>query len=640
MRRQYLGLSLLGVLLSLTLLPPLFGSMSVGPVIVNAAPPTPGPFDLNATTPLVSFEAYTPANPEGNSSLLSILVFLVNASDIGECKDGDLTVHEFRVHNATDEVLMFNDTLEYIPGKGWTVEHYELLPTGLPVGNNYKVRCYFERDTGTEIWTNLTQWSIPFTYHHSITLAIPDYTYIGDTSDTIDVSIEHITSSIWGTLIDANTTLIFLNADNTTDITLFENRLVYNISSTYWEVDELNISVLVPGQSYKIRGSANYSLVSPFHEGDGGVSDAFTFKGPYLRVAQPSIIYVGRDIQTLNITVDWVWHSVFGYLDDTEVTLSNFSISLAFGTTGIIINGSLLWNGTGSNWYFAPFNVSYYVDQGDLVIGDTYNVTAFFIAPEQSGRPSVNNTSPFSDSFLIDFTPPSIDDIFLNPDSPQDDQWVVVTGEISDDALIDTVILSYQNGSQWINVTMQGLQGKLANFSAAIPPFPERTVVQYRIYVNDTQNAWNNSMVQYTVADTAPVISFISYLPQNPTTANHVTINATVTDGTGLTSVQLQYSYDGINWIAPQDMTSLGNDIYQIALPPYPQTLPSLEFRSVIFRISATDVYDNVRDSANQAYQVHGTLPALDPATSLLIIAVIGLTGVVLIILYKVYERY
>ncbi|MFX1405265.1 MAG: hypothetical protein ACFE9D_12470, partial [Promethearchaeota archaeon] len=77
MRRQILGYSLLIVLLTLTLFPPLFGYSPQAPAVVRADIPTPGPNDLNATTPLVAYEPYTPANPEGNSSHLGVLVTLV-----------------------------------------------------------------------------------------------------------------------------------------------------------------------------------------------------------------------------------------------------------------------------------------------------------------------------------------------------------------------------------------------------------------------------------------------------------------------------------------------------------------------------------------------------------------------------------
>ncbi len=638
MRRQIQGILLLTLLVTLTLLPPLLGVFPTAPALVNASPQTPGPNDLNATTPLISYEEWTVANPSGNSSLLNVVVTLVNASDIGECTNSDLTVHTFSVLFTSNSSVVFTDNLEYNPLFGWTVQNYSLLQWNLKP-ETYKVRAYFERFTGTETWNTTTADSKSFLYKHRTTIAVPDYTYIADTSDTIDVFVEYIASSIWGILTEANTTLVFQPLENTSATETFVNVLQYNVSSTYWETYELNISVLIPDQSYKIICSANYSVVPPFHEGISPTSDSFTFRGPYLRVAQPRIIYVGRDVQTLNITVDWVWHSIFGFLNDTEVSLSNFSIFLATGSGGALINETLNWNSTGENWYFSLLNVSYYVELGNLSIGQYYNVSAFFISPERSGRPAVQNDSPFSEPFVIDFDPPSIDDIKIDPSSPKDYQWVIITGELSDDALIDTVILSYYNGSQWINMTMLGTMGSHANFTASIPPFPERQIVEYRIYVNDTQNAWNTSSNQYTVADTLPVISFITHLPLNPSDIDPVTINATITDGTGVQTVFLQYTFDGIFW-ATLEMVNLGDDVYQVILPRYPQQLSSNEFKSVVFFIQASDVFDNTRVSANLAYQVQGTIPGLDPATSLLILAVIGLAGVALIILYKIYERY
>lgn len=638
MRRQTLGLSLFIVLLTLTLLPPLFGHSLTAPPLVDAGPVIPGPNDLNATKPFVANDDWTPATPYGNTSLLDVIVSLVNASDIGECKADDLTVHTFTVLFANDDSEVFEDNLEYIPSTGWAVIDYNLLQWNLTI-DSYKVRCFFERDTGTEIWNTTTEDSDTFSYNPRLTITEPEYTYIADTSDTIDITVERISSTIWGIITTANTTIIFQNASGTGDMELFYNVLQYNITSNKWEVDELNISILVPDQSYKVRVQANYSLVQPYHDGISPTSDAFTFRGPYLRISRPHILYIGRTVQNLNITVDWVWHSVFGYLNDTEVTVSNFSIYLSTGVGGALFNGTLTWNSSGGNWYFAPLNISYYVEQGIFTIGEYYNVSAFFVAPPRSGRPSVQNLSPFSMPFIVDYDPPSIDFASINPASPKDYEWVVVTGQISDDALIDTVLLSYYNGTQWINVTMSGTPGKQANFTASIPPFPEREVIEYRIYVNDTQNVWSSSTVQYTVADTLPVISFINQLPIHPRDTDSVTINATVTDGTGVQTVVLKYTYDGISWIS-LPMEHIGADVYQAIIPQYPQLLLDYDFRSVIFLIEATDVYDNIRESANLAYQVQGTLLSVDPAISLLIVAVIGIVGVALILLYKVYERY
>ncbi len=639
MHRQFLGISLLVILAALTLIPPLFG-YPLTPVIDGADLVTPGPNDLNATDPIIDYSLYTPANPTGNSSLLDVIVERVDASDIGECKTGDLVNHTFGVYYDANDSLVFEADLQYISGTGWAALNYSLLSTGLAEGLIYKVRAFFARDTGIEIWNTTTAFSTTFTYTHSITIEFPNFTYIGDTSDTIDVIIEHISSSIWGPLTQANTTLIFQEADNVSSVVQFINVLQYNVSTTFWEVDELNISVLIPGVSYQIRTSANYSLRQPYHDGIGPTSERFTFQGPYLRVAQPNILYIGRDIQLLNITIEWVWHSIFGYLNETDVTLSNFSVYLASGS-GALVNETLIWNSSDANWYFLNFNISYYIEQGIFTIGESYNVSATFHSPSKSGRPAVNSTSPFSLSFLIDRDPPSIDKTILDPSNPSDSEFVVVTSQISDDARIALVILSYHNGTNWLNLTMRGPLTKLANFTAAIPPLPEQSIIQYRIYAKDTQNAWANSTIQsYTVANTPPLIAYVSYLPRNPTDMDTVTVNATVTDGTMVALVELYYSYDGVIWSIPLEMVQLENNIYQVVIPRYPQPLPSYQFKSVIFRISAEDSFGNIQDSANYAYIVKGTVPAIDPSTSLLILAAIGLTIVVLIFLYKVYERY
>ncbi|MFW9831186.1 MAG: hypothetical protein ACFFD8_05380, partial [Candidatus Thorarchaeota archaeon] len=216
----------------------------------------------------------------------------------------------------------------------------------------------------------------------------------------------------------------------------------------------------------------------------------------------------------------------------------------------------------------------------------------------------------------------------------------VLTAEISDDALIDFVFCKYNNGTHWINITMRGTRSKLANFTAAIPNFPERFEVQYQIWVNDTQNTWyNSSILSYTVTDTPPIIAFVTYTPTRPLDTSVVIVNATVTDGTAVAQVNLYYSYDGVLWSIAIPMTNIEGDVYQAAIPPHP-AMPNYQFDSVLFQIEAIDTYDTARLSPIYAFLVQGTLFAIDPVTGLLAISVIGITIVVLIILSKIYERY
>ncbi len=638
MQRRILGFSLLFVLTTLTLLSPLFGFQPTNLGIVMADPFTPGPTDLNATTPIISYDEFTPANPNGNSSLLDVVVTLVNASDIGECKDGDLSRATFGVHFNVNSSVVFQDNLTYVEGLGWAALNYSLLEQNLNY-SSYKVSCHFERIVGPETWVNITKFSSTFIYSHRLTIAKPDFTYIGDTSDTIDVHVAHISSTIWGSLTEITTTsLVFEEVDDPSNVTTFIDVLQYNLTSTQWEVNELNISELVPNLYYKILVVATYSIRLPYHSGVGTKSDAFRFQGPYLRIAEPVVMYIGRNMQILNITVDWVWHSIFGYLNDSDLDAANFSIYLAIGGAALV-NGTLTWNGTSSAWDLINLNISYYIEEGIIAIGEYYNVTTFFNALARSGRPAVNASSPFSSPFLIDRDPPNVNRAFISPDVPTDEDFVRVTGEISDDALIEDVICSYFNGTSWINITMRGTPSKLANYTATIPRFSERFVVQYRIYASDTQSAWTNSTVfSYTISDTSPVIGYVSYGPSNPTDMNTVTVNATVTDGTAVSAVQLYFSFDGINFISVE-MQHIGNSIYQAIIPPHTR-MSSFEFAPVFFRVEATDVFGNTRVSANFAFLVQGTLFGINPAMGLLTICIIALIVVVLIMLYKVYERY
>jgi hypothetical protein len=86
-------------------------------------------------------------------------------------------------------------------------------------------------------------------------------------------------------------------------------------------------------------------------------------------------------------------------------------------------------------------------------------------------------------------------------------------------------------------------------------------------------------------------------------------------------------------------MQGIGNSIYQVTIPAH-GSLPSYQFASVLFRVEAFDIYDNLRQSADYAYIVQGTLPSIDPLYGLLLLSVTALAVVVIIILFKVYQQF
>jgi hypothetical protein len=636
LRRRIFSSTILFILAIFTLIPPLAGfGATPPPVLALNAPPVPGA-DLNATGFSINYQ-WDSVQAQGNSSRVDVIVQEVNASDIGPCEAGDLSLHTFTVYNNTGDTRVFTDNLEY-NGSMWVAINYSLIQhTNMTVGVYYII-CNFTH--AVQGWTTSTNPSPTFTYTHTITISEPTFTYIADTSYTIDIFVDEIRSSIWGALTETSSNyIIFQETLNASAITQFINELTYNSTSEQWERDELNISSLTGETEYTIKVTATYGLTFPLHTGSGSPSVPFTYLSPYLVITIPDITYIGREFQLLNISVASVWDSVNGYLVLDNITMANFTI-FEVATNQEVVNGTLLYNATGDFWYFWNLNLTDYIP-ATMSIGESYNVTAYFLANETFNRPSINQTSQASDPFLLDRDPPAVVQNFINPDPPTDEDSVDVTFEISDDALIHTVILSYFNGSSWVNVTMRGTRSKLANFTATIPEFPERTVISYRVFINDSQNTWINSTeYSYTVADTPPLIAHLIITPTIRTDADIIIIYANVSDGTAVGTVTLHYSFDGIQYTSVS-MTHIAGNQYSGEIPPFGSgRLASFQFETVFFQIKAEDVYGNLRETALHAYLVQGTAVGIDPTLLLLAISVIAMTVVILIILFKIYEQY
>ncbi|MFX1562551.1 MAG: hypothetical protein ACFFDP_04515 [Promethearchaeota archaeon] len=645
MRGRTLSLSLLILLVAVSMVQPLYNFNPSIPLVVASGSVPPPQVYGNATDPILKYQPFSPITGIGNSSLLDVIVERVNATDIGDCGTGDLTNHSFIVKFVSNNTEAFRDDLQY-NGSMWVALNYSLLYNLNHSGpTDYYVVCYFANTTAgwnvtTDKGINTVTGYNYIHYRHYLSVDGPTFTYIGDTSQTIDVYVAYISSSIWGNLTAVSQNIIVFY-ENESITHQFYNFLTYNFTFHRWEVDELNVSSkLTPNVEYYIRVFAEFNFTAPFHNGWSPTSETtFTYLGPYLLISKPIIFYVGRYIQLLNITIESVWDSIHGYLLDANFTLTNFSIVIVGGNAAF--NGSLEWNATGEFWYKYNLNISEYIETGEIIIGETYYVAGIFNAPATPNRPAINGTSAFSRSFIIDRDPPNATRSFIDPDPPTDEDKVTIKCEVTDDAGITYVILSYYNGTNWVNVTMKGQWWvKAANYTATIPIFPERFVVFYRLYVNDTQNAWlNSSLFNYTVADTPPLIAYISYLPLLPTDNDVVTIYVNITDGTAVDTVTLYYSFDGLSYVSVL-MTHVSGNLYSAIIPAYPGAFAIFQFQSILFYIEATDVYGNLRVSSTYAYMIQGTIPALDPVLGLLAVSLIALTVIVLVVLFKIYEHY
>ena len=197
---------------------------------------------------------------------------------------------------------------------------------------------------------------------------------------------------------------------------------------------------------------------------------------------------------------------------------------------------------------------------------------------------------------VADTTPPSICDVTWFPENPLPDQSVNVTVKVCDNVEVDTVILSYRVNGEISNITMVPLQGSM--YYALIPPQCENVTVYFKIIANDTSGNLNETKEYfYTVSDiTPPTISNVTWVPENPTPIDNVTVFADVFDISGIAEVILTYSCNHV-WVNVT-MNLAYNNTYYGVIPPMPVGTV------VSFKIIALDTYGNVKISETYSYEV------------------------------------
>jgi subtilisin family serine protease len=135
-------------------------------------------------------------------------------------------------------------------------------------------------------------------------------------------------------------------------------------------------------------------------------------------------------------------------------------------------------------------------------------------------------------SFLMDdLTPPSFGTHDRIPFAPNSTQSVIMNITVTDNVEVDTVILSYYNGTMWFNLTMTW--NGVLHYDATIPALPDGTAVNYRFYANDTSGNWAVSgTYSYTVTTTTT------------TTTGTTTTTTTTTGPTNTTTPTIPESPD------------------------------------------------------------------------------------------------
>ena len=201
----------------------------------------------------------------------------------------------------------------------------------------------------------------------------------------------------------------------------------------------------------------------------------------------------------------------------------------------------------------------------------------------------------------VDTEPPTISNITCNPLEPIHNESVTVTAHINDSGGVDTVILSYIHGElrQWNNVTMSLINGV---YVGMIPAYLETTLVQYRIYANDTAgNLLVSELYSYTVIDVnPPVINNVTWVLTSPSSSDNVTVYVNTSDPSGISTVILSYTSD-IGWLNVS-MT------YENGL--YVATIPAFSVSTLVqFLVTVNDTVGNRVESEIYSYTVSDSNP-------------------------------
>lgn len=159
-----------------------------------------------------------------------------------------------------------------------------------------------------------------------------------------------------------------------------------------------------------------------------------------------------------------------------------------------------------------------------------YNSTVTYLvyAYDKAGNVAVSAEY----SYVVgDYRPPVISYIERVPASPNYNETVLVFAnatEPSSASGVKEIILAYNNGTVWMNVTMSFQDGL---YVATIPELPYGTVVQYRVYAVDNAGNWAvMDIYSYTVTDRFLPIARIDAPVYGSYLSGYVNVEAFVCD--------------------------------------------------------------------------------------------------------------
>jgi hypothetical protein len=200
------------------------------------------------------------------------------------------------------------------------------------------------------------------------------------------------------------------------------------------------------------------------------------------------------------------------------------------------------------------------------------NVSYRIYAWDKAGNLAVSPTY----SYVVgDFYPPAITYIERVPAEPNYNETVTVFVNATEPQFasgIKELVLTYNNGTDWVNVTMTFQEGL---YVAPIPELPYGTAVQYRVYACDVAENWASMDVySYTVQDKFLPVAEIWSPPSGSYLSGEVNIEVYVYDDNIFKADLMVDATVLASW------NNVGNYAYHWSVSALPDGVYTLKFKA------------------------------------------------------------
>ncbi|MGQ4895070.1 MAG: right-handed parallel beta-helix repeat-containing protein [Candidatus Njordarchaeia archaeon] len=293
---------------------------------------------------------------------------------------------------------------------------------------------------------------------------------------------------------------------------------------------------------------------------------------------------------------------------NTTIIGNNFTNNLYGISINYYRNISCYQNNFINNTYDVSYLTSptLYLDNGtvgnywDKYNGSDSDLDGIGDTPYRSSNASHNFIDRYPLMTPADFWGPEISEIMYEPTQPSDIDPVTVSAKVKDPSGVNSVILSYYNGT-WVNTTMS-YNSSLGKFVGQVPAISGLSSGKFKIYAEDNKGNWKESdETSYDIIPSTlpPAITEVVFSPLEPTSNDNVTVYARVWDPNGVGTVILSYRSDGV-W------TNITMSYYS-ATSKYKGEIPSMSSgKTVHFKIYASDGLGNWAESEEYSYTVTG----------------------------------